>query len=212
MKKCILFLLVCTFLFAVVPVQAEPIADVGDQLSAEELLAAEEPVYDFKEFVWGDSMDKVISVEGEPLANGEVDGMDAVYIVYETRAVGLDMLLAYYFCDEGLFSVRYLLTESHSNEELYIDDYNTFKAALTKKYGEPLLDSESWLNDSKKEYYSDNKGDALCYGYLTYYTWYLTERTWISMNMDADNYDITMRIDYESMTITPGEADYSDEI
>lgn len=170
------------------------------------------PVYDFKEFMWGDSKAKVMAVEGDPILEGKMDGMDATYIAYETRTVGLDMFLAYYFCDEGLYAVRYILNESHSNEELYIDDYESFKTALTKKYGEPIWDTEIWSNDSKKEYYADKKGDALCYGYLTYVTWYITDTTYISMSMDADNYEISMRVDYESKTISPGEADYSSDI
>jgi len=122
------------------------------------------------------------------------------------------MLLAYYFCDDGLYQVRYVLTETHSNESLYIDDYGTFKNAMIKKYGEALFDLENWENDSKKEYYADNKGNALSYGYLTYDTVWLLDRTYISMNMSADNYDITMTIDYVSAEISPGEADFSDDI
>lgn len=168
--------------------------------------------YDFKQFFWGDSKETVISKEGTPLTEGNMTGLDASYIVYQTTAVGMDMLLGYYFCDDGLYGVRYILAEEHSNESLYIDDYETFKNALTKKYGEPLFDYENWANDSKKEYYADKKGDALNYGYLTYDTWYITDRSFISMEMSADNYEISMTVDYESTTISPGEADFSDDI
>lgn len=122
------------------------------------------------------------------------------------------MLIAYYFCDKGLFQARYISTEKHSNESLYIDDYSSFRNALTKKYGEPFWDNEKWSSDSKKEYYSDDKGNALCYGYLSYMTWYVADRTYISMSMSADNYDISMIIDYESTEISAGEADFSNEI
>ena len=40
----------------------------------------------------------------------------------------------------------------------YIKDYEEFKKALTKKYGEPFYDGEEWLNDSLKKYYEDDKG------------------------------------------------------
>ena len=169
--------------------------------------------YDFKTFCWGDSRDAVIAVEGTPyIADGKVNGMDVEYIAYKTTAVGLDMLLAYYFCDDGLFRVRYISDETHSNESLYIDDYTSFKKALTKKYGNPLIDTEKWENDSKKSYYADRKGDALNYGYLTYLTIYSLDRSYISMSMSADNYEISMKVDYESKTIDPGEADFSDDI
>ena len=125
------------------------------------------PAYDFKKFRWGDSQESVMAVEGTPKYSGKMNGLDANYIAYDTTAVGMDVLLAYYFCDGGLYSVRYILTEEHSVDSLYIDDYNTFKQALTNKYGEPLLDNEKWTSDSKKSFYADNKGRALNYGYLS---------------------------------------------
>ena len=181
---------------------------------AETVTSTEKPIieYDFKKFFWGASMDEVIKVEGTPLLDGKVNGVDATYIAYKTTAVGLDMILAYYFCDDGLFHVTYILNETHSNESLYIDDYEKFKSALEKKYGETWWDFENWENDSKKEYYADRKGDALCYGSLEYSTIWFLDRTFISMDMSADNYEITMTVNYESKEISPGEANFSDEI
>lgn len=183
-------------------------------VSAETVTSTEEPIieYDFKKFFWGATMDEVIKVEGTPLFDGKVNGVDATYVAYETTAVGLDMILAYYFCDDGLYQVRYILNETHSNDSLYIDDYETFKSALEKKYGKTWWDLEDWENDSKKEYYADKKGDALCYGYLEYSTVWFLDRTIISMRMSADNYDIAMTVNYKSNEITPGAADFSDEI
>ena len=177
-----------------------------------ETASAESPNYDFKSFYWGDSREKVISVEGTPDGEGALSGTNSTYIAYETTAVGMDVLLGYYFCDEGLYAVRYILLEEHSNEALYIDDYETFKAALTKKYGKPLLDLDNWENDSKKEYYADRKGDALCYGYLTYETVYSSGTASIVMSMSADNYEITTTVDYMNFDIDGGEADYSSEV
>lgn len=153
-----------------------------------------------------------MEVEGTPYMDGEVNGVDANYIAYETSAVGLDMMLAYYFCDDGLYQVLYLLTESHSVDSLYIDDYDTYKSAMIKKYGEPLIDDEDWESDSKKDYYADRKGDALSYGYLSYTTAWILDGTIILMKMSADNFDITMTVSYSSRNISPGEADFSDQI
>ncbi len=172
------------------------------------------PTYEYaiRKLKWGDSKECVKQIEGEPVLKGKMDGVKADYIAYEVTVAGLDCYLAYYFCDDGLYAARYLLNETHSNENFYIDDYNTFKNTLTKKYGSPLIDTENWQDNSKKSYYADRKGDALSYGYLKYYTWYTTDETWIEMNMSADNYIITMTVDYRSKTISPGEADYSDDV
>lgn len=170
------------------------------------------PAYDFKKFRWGDSQESVMAVEGTPKYSGKMNGLDANYIAYDTTAVGMDVLLAYYFCDGGLYSVRYILNEDHSVDSLYIDDYNTFKQALTNKYGEPLLDNEKWTSDSKKSFYADDKGSALNYGYLSYYTCYITERVIVEMDMSADNYEVSTLINYTSLTVSPGETDFSEDI
>lgn len=167
--------------------------------------------YDFKKFCWGDAQELIEKEEGEPYLEDDMTAVDAHYIAYETTVAGKDAVLAYYFCDEGLFRTRYILTEEHSNEELYIDDYEDVQEALEKKYGEPTLYYEDWQDDSKKSYYAEKKGDALCYGYLNYYTYFRLDRSLISMEMSADNYDISTSIDFTSMEISPGEADYSDD-
>lgn len=170
------------------------------------------PAYDFKKFRWGDSQESVMAVEGTPKYSGKMNGLDANYIAYDTTAVGMDVLLAYYFCDGGLYSVRYILNEDHSVDSLYIDDYNTFKQALTNKYGEPLLDNEKWTSDSKKSFYADDKGRALNYGYLSYYTCYITERVIVEMDMSAYNYEVSTLINYTSLTVSPGETDFSEDV
>lgn len=168
--------------------------------------------FDFKQFRWGDSMETVRAVEGEPYLSNHIKERNTDYIAYKTKAVGLDMVLVYYFTEDQLFQVRYILDEDHSNENLFIKDYETFRDALTKKYGKPLIDTESWQDDSKKDFYKNRKGDALSYGYLTYYTWYFTDRSIITMQMDADNYKVSMIVEYVSNDISPGEADYSGDI
>ena len=164
---------------------------------------------DFKSFCWGDTQETVIAKEGNPLLSSEMTNRDVTYIAYNTTVAGKKAILAYYFSDQGLFTVRYILQESHSNENMYITDYEAIRSAITKKYGDPLFDFESWQDDSKKSYYANRKGDALSYGYLTYFTMYSLERTSISMQMSADNYEISTNIQFESKNISFAEADYS---
>lgn len=201
MKNIIARILVCIMLSFVLFPCSDALATSGSSTD-----------YDIRQFRWGDTKEYVLSIEGTPSFEGEVNGLDATYIAYETTVVGLDAFIAYYFCGDGLFEARYILTEDHSNDSLYIDDYTEFKSALTKKYGEPIWDYENWTSDLKKEYYSDDMGQALCFGYVSYSTWYITDRTYISMSMSADNYDITTSVDYESVEISAGETDFSDEI
>lgn len=171
--------------------------------------------FDFKQFVWGSTLEEVIDVEGTYLASDKVDGKNDTVIIYRTKAVGMDVILGYYFCDNGLYQVVYSLDEEHTSGESYINDYEKFRDALTKKYGKPLFDRIKWNDSSMKEYYLENgksKGDALTYGYCSYSTGYQTDRSLIAMSMSSDNYEISTTIVYQSTVIDFGEADYSDEI
>ena len=206
---------VLSYLLAVILCFSTTVALANEAKSTQEPEATQESTieYDFKKFNWGDPMSKIVDVEGEPEFDGDFEGYkNAKYIAYDARVAGYDMALGYYFCDDGLFQTRYVSMESHSNDSLYINDYEDFKSILIKKYGESLLDKENWENDSKKKYYADDKGNALSYGYLTYETIWIMDRTYIYMTLSADNYDVSMTIDYSSLTIYPEEDDYSDDI
>ena len=85
-------------------------------------------------------------------------------------------------------------------------------AAYIKKYGEPVLKQENWDTNSHKNYYAEDKGKALKYGYLSYYAWWWIGDTTITIQMSGEDYEISTIIDYHSMSIGPKEADYSDEI
>lgn len=205
-KKIILALLMCGVVTMSVPMDALAASEVQKEESTEN---TDEVAYDFKTFNWGDSQEKVEEVEGEPFLEDDMTAQDAHYIVYKTTVAGKDALLVYYFCDEGLFITKYILTEEHSNENLFIEDYEDIRDALTKKYDEPDYDFENWSDNGKKSYYADRKGTALEYGYLDYLTAWIMEKTYISMEMSADNYNISTIIEFGSKDIEAGEADYS---
>lgn len=165
---------------------------------------------DFRQTSWGMSESDVRALEGNsPDYTGTLSGNGAKYIGYDTELMGNDVIVAFYFGPDGLYSTRYIWEEEHSNESLFISDYNSVKEQLTAKYGDPLIDKENWDTTSHEKYYADDKGDALSYGFLTYATFYLTDRSFISMTMSADNYDISFFIDYESRDIDAPKADYS---
>ena len=166
---------------------------------------------DFRTVRWGMTEEEVKNLEGNlPDYSGELDGRNAWYIGYDTNLMGNSVIVAYYFGTNGLYEARYIWSESHSNENLYISDYNSVKNELTKKYGSPWWDQENWDTSSHESYYSDKKGEALSFGYLTYETCYDTSRTDITMQMYADNYDISFIVYYESQDISAPTTDYSD--
>ena len=146
----------------------------------------EPPPYDFKQFYWGASVEEITKIEGEPDNIVELSQNQTV-LIYDTIAVNLDMELAYYICDEGLYCVIYHSKEIHSVYSKYIDDYDFCKKALTKKYGVPLFDMEEWSNNIKKQQYGNDRGTALLDGFLSYHTGYTTPTSHIMISLEADN-------------------------
>lgn len=163
-----------------------------------------EAIGDFRKTSWGMTRQEVEALEGDPYTTGTVEALKNVeYIAYKTTFIGLDALLAYYFSPDGLYGTRYILQEPHNNGDLYIEDYKKIQDALTEKYGSPYVDEENWDNTTHKNYYADDKGDALSLGYLAYETTYATLKTCIFLSMDADK----TFIDYCSVFIGYPEED-----
>ena len=191
--------------------------DVGEEEITEEeteemLLDPIDPEYDFKKFCWGDSEDDIRAVEGDDIfESGKAAGYDAYYIAYDTTVVEVPVFLVYVFSDDGLMQVRYLFKQQHSDKEKYISDYKKIEREITKKYGDPVKSGENWDSDRHEELYADDMGTALTYGYLTYDTSYDLPRTTIDLTMDADNYEISTFLIYQSKELTPTEQDFSDE-
>lgn len=125
---------------------------------------------------------------------------------------GMNAQLHFYFTNDQVYEARYMLTESHANPALYIDDYDRISTALTKKYGQPSEVTEAWDTLGHQSAYADQKGDALAAGYLTYLTTYTTDRTQISITMHEGNNTINIIVHYASTSISPGEPDYSNEL
>jgi len=118
--------------------------------------------YNFRKTKWGMSVAQVKS--SEPL---EVVKEDKDFLGYKTIVIGKDVLLGYFFVDNQLVRARYVLAESHTNENDFITDYNDFKKILTKKYGKPKQDETFWKNDLYKDDYS-HWGTAISLGHLVY--------------------------------------------
>ena len=68
-------------------------------------------------------------------------------LMYQGSVNGLVCVIYYTFIKNQLVSTGYLFLEDHSNENDYINDFKSIKKILTKKYGSPKHDIESWDND-----------------------------------------------------------------
>ena len=148
--------------------------------------------YSFRKTTGGVSKAQVKSSESLTLSKEEEKNL-----YYKTNILGKDVMLVYAFVSNKLVSAYYILSESHTNKNDFINDYDKFKNTLTKKYGKAKEDRIIWKNDLYKDKYSD-WGMALSVGHLIYMTSWETHDTEIRNLLHGENYDISSIISYRS--------------
>ena len=147
---------------------------------------------DFRNVNWGMTKEEVKQIETIKFEE-ENDNM----LIYSTRISNLDAILFYVFVGNKLTKAGYLFTEEHSNDNLFIDDFKKIDALLIKKYGAPDAQEITWKNDLYKndpQYW----GTAIAMGYLSYYTGWQNDKTYIEHDLYGDNFKITHKILYVS--------------
>ena len=149
--------------------------------------------YDFRKTNWGMSKEQVRATEDK-----EPDFKDDNGLGYDIKINGDDYYCSYSFLEDKLYNGGYASTEIHTNENLYIDDYEELKETLIKKYGKPKSDLGTfWKNDL----YKDDKsqwGFAISIGDLVYGARWETPTTIITLMLRGDNYKILLILSYYS--------------
>jgi hypothetical protein len=156
------------------------------------------PNTNFRQASWGMSMGQIIKAEGkQPVDKQKSNSSGLDIISYKGQAGNLECLYAYYFAEDKLVQGRYIFITDHSNNNLYIEDFNTVKNSLTEKYGKPSADQTIWNNDL----YKSDRGEwgmAVSIGHLIFQTKWTLDDTEIILQLRGDNYHITHTVQYES--------------
>lgn len=118
---------------------------------------------------------------------------------YLTDLSGGDAVLSYFFNDsDELYMMGYVITEKHTNYNLYISKYDEIKEDLIQKYGDPDKDEK---NKGSLYNYCDDEAQALQLGYVTYYSTWDLENYKVEFGLGSDNFDVTFIIKYTSNKI-----------
>jgi len=153
--------------------------------------------FDFRKTKWGFSIEEVKSTETGTL----IPELNKPNMLGFTGTVGgLETLIGYYFVNNKLWKAAYIFSETHSNRNLFIEDYGIIKNILIEKYGEPINDNINWSNDL----YSDDPsqfGFAVSLGYLSLNCGWQIGDTIIQMVLDGDNYKISHILSYTNETL-----------
>jgi hypothetical protein len=152
---------------------------------------------DFRTIDWGMTRDQIKSTE-----TIQPDFENDKILAYKVKIAGFSAILVFNFISDKCINGRYLIQEKHSNNNLYIEDYNKLKVLLNKIYGEPQNDEVIWKDDLYKDK-PDDYGMAICAGQLIYYSIWENEETEITMELSGDNYEVNhFVIFYDSKKFT----------
>lgn len=158
---------------------------------------------DFRNVKWGMTREEVKVREDAELIADIDEGL-----MYSTELTTLDMFLCYYFDNEGrLYQAIYGPNYEHSNDNLYITDYEGLKENLSKMYGKPDNDRDIWVNSlfqGDPEYY----GLAISTGDYTRIAQWKTGKTEINLVLSGDNYEVLLNLGYTSTDYKPPENNY----
>ncbi len=131
-------------------------------------------------------------------------------LIFESRLLDMDCWSIYLFTQDRLTRTKYMVQEDHSNKNDYILDYRRFKAALSKKYGEPTQDKHHWRDDLYKDDYSD-WGLAISIGHLQIYTEWNTPETSVFLSLMGDKFEVSLEVQYTSKELKILEKKASEE-
>lgn len=157
---------------------------------------------DFRNFQWGDPIEKVQS--GEAAQNVLKDNDDMLQ--YKDQLGGFTCDVMYIFNENNkLISGNYRFSKKYSNMQLYVQDYNSFKDLLMQKYGKPALDQENWSTKATPGNSNATVGQAIADGTLSLITEWHTDRSTIQIMLNRNGNQPLLQIYYTAKTLNEME-------
>jgi hypothetical protein len=132
----------------------------------------------------------------------------ALEVLHGTSAVsGMPCMILYQFAENQLVAASYVIAgktsgrvqmKRHTNDNDFLEDYETVKGVLAEKYGSPLRDETTWRNPLYRADPS-HYGFAVSMGHLTKLAGWETPRTRLGLIISGDNFEITIVVSYQSL-------------
>lgn len=138
---------------------------------------------------WGETQAAIQKIKGTPASS------DATSLTYDTSVSGLDALAFLNFVNGKLSSVTYIFTTKHTDDNLYINNFDSVDTALQQKYGKANQHGVYWRNDL----YKDDRahwGLAIATGQMYMDSSWETDDTEISHRLVGDNFNVTHGVRY----------------
>lgn len=155
----------------------------------------------FRNYEWGINLENIMEKEIE---EGMVESEDYLLIndtllIADKEVAGLSTNILYMFDNEmHLEKGMYQITEEHTNENAYYNDYIDLVDKYEDKYGEPIISEALWNDDLYKKDSSD-WGFAVSIGDVSSISaWEKEDGSNVGIMLSGDNYEINLFIVYQS--------------
>jgi hypothetical protein len=154
--------------------------------------------FGFRDSKWGDTPEQVEAKEGSP---GRKIGSE---IQYDTTIASRNAVAMFRFADGHLAAGGYVFDEQHNDPNYFVDDYVAVNDLLKLKYGKPVINDETWADDSLKQDRS-MWGAAIAAGHLGLTTMWSLDGTDIThrVTRNESGAGISHVLGYESAEYKP---------
>lgn len=144
----------------------------------------------FRSVPWGATADEIKQrMKGKPA----IDRDDL--IVYQEQLNTSEAGCCFIMVGGRFVRGKYVLTEEHVNDNLFLSDFDGVDALLTKKYGTPGDSRKLWRDDLYKDR-QDDWGMAVKTGRLTVCSQWRVEKVTITHMLRGDNFEVEHGIEY----------------
>jgi len=145
----------------------------------------------FRGIPWGQEAGLIKkSISEEPLYD------DDRVLSYKDSLSGLKAQYALFLANGRFIRGRYIFTERHTNDNLFMTDFEEIDKLLKEKYGNPKEHETSWLNDLYKDNF-EHWGMAISMGHLLIFSEWRMGNVTIYHSLHGDNFDIYHILEYQ---------------
>ncbi len=151
----------------------------------------------FRKCNWGDGVEDVKATE-----SAEPDEFLDDLLLYEFHVGGFPVSATFHFVNGLLHLGMYRFKQEHTDDNKFIDDFESLQTLLTSKYGKPKEITDVWLNDLFRDD-NEKRGTAVSRGDHVIFVKWNDDETSITLQLTGDNYEIRMAAIYRSIQLEP---------
>jgi hypothetical protein len=115
---------------------------------------------------------------------------------YKDNLGGLNTQYVFFLANGRFVRGRYIFTDSHTNNNLFMTDFEKIDKILKEKYGDPKEHKENWLNDLYKDDF-ERWGLAISMGHLFIFSEWTKGNVSIYHSLHGDNFEIYHILEYQ---------------